>query len=442
MGTLWRTLRTVMYKISVSGIGLISASATAHFLSVAERGTYTFVTFTLLFGTAFISGYNNYLNFAINRQKHSMEAVVGVAARFVVQILTINVALLVAALILQMRFAGFYDYSFILATMPFVILFGYGSRILQVMNEIEWVNRLNTLQSLLFAAYAVIMWLIYHFAHGGLGAHALTITLLAWLVTNAIATTAVVIVAHRLANVSFRPRRDPELRRAMFSYGHQIAVQRLLLQANYRGDAFTVNWMMGSVFTGLYGIAVTSSEILWQVANSISLIVYARIAREEREGSMELTERSVRLTFWVLVIGAIGMLLIFAPLMHIVFGDKYARSVAPFRILIIGTMGYGVVGVFTQFFTDQLGKVRFPLILQACCVVINVGLCLILIPHIGMMGAATGSTAAYVVALMLCVYYYHRQTRRPIRGLFLPTVGDLQLLQRMLPRRRLHELGK
>jgi len=443
MGTLLRTIRTVLYKVGVSGISFFITWFTVRYLTVDERGTYTVVTFTLLLGTYCISGYGNFFNYGLNRLKLDRQTLVGVASRFVLQILSAIALLLLISLWLAQRYPVFHTISFIVATMAFVTLYGYSSRLLQALNEIDWLNRLNMVQSGLFLLYAAAAWgaskLAPHFtAHYGLA-----LTLWGWMLTNAIAAGVILVIAHRLSGVSFRPLRNDATRKAMLSYGHKIAIQNFLTQANYRGDAYAVQFMLSSYFVGLYGVAVSSSEILWQVSTSISLIVYARIAREERSGSIALTERSIRFTIWFLVIGAAFMLLVFAPLMGNLYTVKFLPAVPAFRILVLGTMAYGTVGVFTQFFTDQLGKVKYPMLLQAMCIVINIAVCLLLIPRFGIIGAALGSTTAYIAALILCIAYYKKQTGRPLRGLFLPTREDRDLLKGLLPHfRRLNEVGK
>lgn len=435
MATLLRTIRTVGYKIGLSGISFFIGWVTVRYLSVAERGIYTSVTITLLLGTYCVAGYGNFFNYGLNRLKLDRQAVVGVASRFMLQILDVNVILLVANLLLSIRYPWLSNLSFTLATMIFVIGFGYASRLLQALNQIDWLNRLNSLQSLIFLVIAAALLIIYTVTPATIRPHALTFTLWGWLLSNAVATIAALIVTHRLAKVSFRPLRDNAIRRQMLSYGHRIAAQNLLAQLNYRGDAYAVLFFLGNTALGLYGIAVSSSEILWQVSSSISLIVYARIATEERSGSIALTERSIRFTVWILILGAAFMLLAFAPLMHS-FYPRYDRSVAPFRILILGTMMFGAVGLFTQFFTDQLGKVQYAMGMQAMSVVVNVTTCIILIPRIGIMGGAIGSTTAYAAALILSILYYRKHTDRPLRYLILPTEEDRHLIRHLLPMRR------
>ncbi|KUO95985.1 polysaccharide biosynthesis C-terminal domain-containing protein [Ferroacidibacillus organovorans] len=269
------------------------------------------------------------------------------------------------------------------------------------------------------------------------------ITLILWLSTNITAAALIVPIARARAGVRINPRRDDEVGKPFFAYGNRISWQNLLTQLNYRGDFYAVGILAGSRGVALYTIAVTASEILWQVSQSISLAVFARIAKEERHASIELTERSFRFTFYTLVSGA-AIMFVCSPLINVVYTHRYQGSIAPFQILLIGTTAYGATGLLTQFFTDQLGHVRFPLYMQAASIATNVLICVITIPHLGIIGGALASSTAYFLALTLSVLYYRKHTERSLRNLFLFTREDRLFLRRFTPRRRssLSESGK
>ncbi len=443
MGALLRTLRTIMYKLGVSGIGFISSALVARVLTVSDRGIYNLVTTGLLLISTFLTGYGNFFNYGINRLQYDRADVVGVLARLYTMV-TVGTVIVLAISVSLIKANDLFIYiAFVVGTVPFSLLFVYCTRLVQAQNEIDWLNRLNTIQAVIFLVFAGCVFAAHRFQHSELRPEFLTYILWGWLVSNALASLVAVFVTARLSRVRLYPKKHPEIAQKMFQYGHSISMQNLLSQLNYRGDLFSVSLLAGTAAAGLYGIAVASSEILWQVSSSIALIVYTKVAREERNNSIMLTERTFRFTFWVLVIGALLMFWGFSPLIHIVYTSRYDRSVLPFQVLLIGTMAFGTTGVFTQFFTDQLGKVKYPMYMQGASLATNLILCFVLIPHIGILGGALASSTAYVVALLMSITYFHYHTKRPIARLFILSQDDLHLLKRLTPvRRSVHEGGK
>lgn len=444
MSSVLRILRTIFYKLGFAALTFINTYLVTRYLTVSDKGIYSTITTSLLLGSTYMAGYSAFFNYGLNRLKLDRPRVVGALARFYLLVMAAVAGLLALVLILNAATLDtlFVYGAFVLAAMPFVVLFGFCSRLLQALNEIDWLNRLNMLQGTIFFILATAILLTDHYHPAGIRPHLLVITLGAWLVSNLLAAAVIVRVVRRLAAVSLRPAKDTAVAREMFRYGRNISLQNVLTQFNLRGDFYSVLLLQGAHATGLYSIAVTASEILWQVSSSIALIVYTRVAHRDRADSTELTERTFRFTFWLMVACAIILFAVFSPLIHIIFTDRYAASVPPFQILLAGTTAYGTVGVLTQFFTDQLGKVRYPMYMQGASFATNVLLCVLLIPHMGISGAAFASSTAYGLSLLLSLLYFRRHTGRRLRSLFFFCADDLAFLRNLGLRRRIHEGGK
>ncbi len=444
MSSVLRILRTIFYKLGFAALTFVNTYLVTRYLTVSDKGIYSTITTTLLLGSTYMAGYSAFFNYGLNRLKFERPRVIGSLARFFLQATAGITALFLLSLALAAAWPNplFVYGAFVLATMPFVILFGYCSRFLQALNEIDWLNRLNMLQGTVFFVLATTILLVDHFHPSIVRPHLLVITLAGWFGSNILAAAVIVLIVRRLAGVPLRPARNDLVAQEMFRYGRNISVQNVLTQFNLRGDFYSVMLLQGAHATGLYSIAVTASEVLWQVSSSVALIVYTRVAHRAREDSTSLTERTFRFTFWLMIVGAVVLFAVFSPFIHIIFTDRYAASVRPFQILLAGTTAYGTVGVLTQFFTDQLGKVRYPMYMQGASFATNVLLCVILIPHMGISGAALASSIAYGLSLVLSLFYFRRHTGRPLRSLFFFSADDVALLRSLRPRRRAHEGGK
>lgn len=461
---LLRAIRTVFYKAGYALISLLNTVLITRYLSIEDKGVYSIVTTWVVFATIFLAGYGNFFNYGVNRLKFARAEVVGEMARLFVGIAVADTVLFAIAIALAPRSPLFFDGAIMFGAIPFMVYTGYASRLLQSMNEIDWINRLNMVQPGFLFAVATALSLIRHFGHGALTGQLFALTLGAWMASYMLAAFVIYVVARRKAGVPFRPRRNRHVAAAMHHYGWNLSWQNLLTQFNLRGDAnmllvfgalYPYGWAgLSAFFSGrfphyhadtravaFYGIAVVGSETLWYIGNSIALMVYTRIAHRAREDSVALTEQTFRINFWLMIVCGLILYFVLSPLIPVIL-PRYAPSVAPFRILLIGSMAYGGINVLTQFFTDQLGRVRYPMYMQAGAFALNVLVCAALIPNFWLRGAAWGSNAGYLLCLAASVWYFHRHTGRPIRRLFLLTAEDRRLLLRFLPAAGVRESGE
>ncbi|KUO95986.1 hypothetical protein ATW55_02605 [Ferroacidibacillus organovorans] len=164
-----QVFRTIGYKLGISAITFLSGVlVTRYFASLSDRGNYALVTSTLLFGSTFLSGYGAFVNYGLNRLKLDRSRLLGVLARLYIKLAIVILALLIVSVSLTRAFPILFYISFILAALPFVILYNYSSRLLQALNEISWVNRMNMVQASLFLVGAAVLYGLNHLRHSAL----------------------------------------------------------------------------------------------------------------------------------------------------------------------------------------------------------------------------------------------------------------------------------
>ncbi len=448
MAFVLRMIRTVFYKLAVTGITFLSSVLITRYLPVSSRGVYTETTTALLLFSSFLAGYSNFFNYGINRLKYDRQDVFSVLLRQYA-LICVGIVLMLIASLIGIQFNSFFIYTALLmVTLPFTLFLAFATKFVNALNQIDLLNRLNMLQSVMMFFFVILLFCTSKWHFFGSKFPLLPFTFTGWTLSYVLAAAIAMVFALRVGQVRIRPRKDQEIGKKLGDYGHKISMQSFLTLLNYRGDLYFVGLLAGStllarqVSAGLYGIAVTASEILWQVSQSVAVLVYSRVATEERNNSTVLTERMFRYTFWLLVVLGIIMAIL-SPLIPIVFGARYHPSIAPFEVLLVGTAAYGAIGLLTQYFTDQLGKVKYPMIMQIVSIVVNASICLLTIPHVGMIGGAIASSTAYLVALGMSVTYFRFHAKRPLRYLFLPTKQDAELAVRIVSRfRRVNKASK
>ena len=411
---------------------MISGFLVPRYLSVPDNGIYKLTQLYFQLAYTYLSGYSFFFNFGLNRKGLDRRQLVAVIMRIYFWIAVGSGVLFIASLFMIRVESVFVYVAFALATIPAAVLFTYATKLIQALNEISWLNRLNMVQGLMFLILALVLTFVGR-GDGWVHLHLLWLTMVAWLVSWAMAAGFAFVSAVKLAGVSLRPQHFPEIAKMVYPYGQRVAFQQLLTQFNLRGDLMLVGLLAGTRLqdlraAGLYAVAVTASEVLWHISSSLSLLVYTRIAKEERQHSTLLTARTFRFTLILLIVSALGLAVVFPPIIHFLLKGRYDEAIPAFYVLLIGAVAYGTTALFTQFFTDQLGKVKFPLYMQSASIVTNVILCVVLIPHVYIIGAAIASSAAYYVGLAMNLGYFKIQTGHKIRSLFVFGREDLALL--------------
>lgn len=210
---------------------------------------------------------------------------------------------------------------------------------------------------------------------------------------------------------------DPALSRAMATFGVVVGVTGVISFLNYRADTFVVEYFEGRAGVGLYSNAVLIAEALWQVSAALVVATYARVASLDREAAIALTTRVMRHT--VVLLGAVGLgLFLMADVVFLVLRPEYAEGATALRILIPGTVVFGLMNAFSGYYTYQRGMPFASAVVAGIGLVANLVLSMLLVPVFGVNGAALGSSLGYVAAVACGLAYFMRDAGVGPRSVF------------------------
>lgn len=183
---------------------------------------------------------------------------------------------------------------------------------------------------------------------------------------------------------------------------------------NYRLDVFLVAYFIGTRDVALYVAAVSVSQLLWLPCNAIASVLLPRIAgmADTKRRAEEAAQMSRVCLCVTLVMGL--MLAVFASqLMSVLFGREFVPSALPFLVLLPGTAAFSCVTVLAAY-VAAIGKPRINLAISCFSLAVTLVLNPILLPRIGMIGAAITSTFSYIFSAILTMKYFQRETGIPL----------------------------
>ncbi|HET7798792.1 MAG TPA: oligosaccharide flippase family protein [Humibacillus xanthopallidus] len=227
---------------------------------------------------------------------------------------------------------------------------------------------------------------------GGLG---LVTSLLA--ADVAVATWGWVRLRHRAAGraIVLRGRVDRALARRIVSFGLRGQLGGIVGLLNLRLDFILLGAMAGPAALGVYAVASKSAELVRLPALAVTWVTYPAVARRGRARAAADVRRQVPPLLAVGLVGAVVVALLAGPLLPLVYGPAFEAAVAPTRIIVAGLVAAPAGGLASGFLLGTRRPGTNSLLLGAGLVV-TVTLDALLIPRIGVTGAALASAAAYL----------------------------------------------
>lgn len=165
---------------------------------------------------------------------------------------------------------------------------------------------------------------------------------------------------------------------------------------NYRLDVFIVNYLLNPAQVGLYAVGVMASESLWQLPHAAATALFPRTARTIGAGADEFTCLVLRQVLLSACVLGVAMALASPVLIPLIFGADFTPSVAVIFWILPGTIALAAGKVMCADLAAR-GKVEHISLFALATLIVTVGLDLLLVPRMGIRGAALASSIAYLV---------------------------------------------
>jgi O-antigen/teichoic acid export membrane protein len=199
-----------------------------------------------------------------------------------------------------------------------------------------------------------------------------------------------------------------------------IGATNLVSLLNYRVGLFVVERVLGLSATGVYSIAVVVAELLWFVSGSLTQAVYGRIGTPDRAQAAAMTVRALQLGVAALLLMAPLLWLAATVLVPWVLGAAYADSLGVMAVLLPGVLLFGGASALSAYFTNHAGTPRVPAQVAALSLGLNALLSTVLVPQMGMTGAALAASVAYGSSVLVLAWRFARHAGWPLRRVLLP----------------------
>jgi O-antigen/teichoic acid export membrane protein len=204
---------------------------------------------------------------------------------------------------------------------------------------------------------------------------------------------------------------DMSALRATTIFGFFVVLSNSIGYLATQIDSILIGHYLDPTAVGIYAVAILLVQALTLVPNAIQCVTYPAMAtlfgKGDVVGVRHIFYSTLKKSF-LLTSGVAVLLAICAPLIiTLLFGQQFLGAYVPLLILLIG---YTVDSSFSAVGTTlgSIGKVHIVFRIQAICVVLNIILNILLIPPLGISGAALATSIMLIVDFIITTALINR----------------------------------
>lgn len=225
----------------------------------------------------------------------------------------------------------------------------------------------------------------------------------------------------------FDPR--PGLR-ALGSYGLRAYGIDILATLSTQIDQVLVIGILNATEMGIYVVALNASRVVQLIHTAVVTVVFPSAAGLEQAQVVAMVGRAARVSTSIAAIFTLGLLVALPVLLPLFYGSTFVDAVHVAQVLTVEALLGGLAIVLSQTFM-ALGRPGYVTALHAVGISVSLPCMLILIPRLGLMGAALALLLSTTVRLGFLFLSFPLVLKLPVPSL-IPTASDLGSFRRAL----------
>lgn len=231
----------------------------------------------------------------------------------------------------------------------------------------------------------------------------------AWLIAQTVVfVLALVITAGiwrplQLGGLSF------DLSRRMLLLGIRAGLVNVISLLNYRIELFVLQAYRGIDAVGVYSVSVSLAELLWIVPTAVATATIALAVSASDEEAIAAIARGARAAVAATALAGVALAVVAPFAIPVLFGSRFHGATVPLLILIPGVVAFAPGQILAIYFSMRLGEMRIPLSVSLASAALTGLLAVLIIPPLGLSGAALSTTVGYSVSILIAAVLFSRR---------------------------------
>lgn len=407
-------------------LGLVTGVITARTLGPENRGIFSLVALfpaTLVTLTKF--GQSQATVYFIRREKTDVSTVASNVFVFgtLMGLMLVGLVAVFADPIRASILKGVPLWSLVvvLPMIPILLVESYLYGALQATDRFRVFNTRIMAESLLtLSGMAVALWVLDLGLAGALGVViSIRVMMLAWLVKT----------LHDETPLRFRF--DFPLARRMLRYGLKSHIQIIASHFHFKAGVYLVAYYLNPTQVAFYAIGARLAEQMMYLPQSLGLALFPRLAGSSDERIHRMTAAACRQTLLISVAAAAVMTTIGPLAISGWYGPEYAPAGVPLRYISWGIVMMSMYVLLSRDFTAR-DRQLVNIFAAYVALIGNVALNLVLIPKMGIEGAAIGTSVSYSIAAGILYIAFVLESGLPWYSALVINREDFAMWQRLL----------
>jgi O-antigen/teichoic acid export membrane protein len=192
--------------------------------------------------------------------------------------------------------------------------------------------------------------------------------------------------------------------RELASYGTLLLFSLLFTQLHYQADVLLVRYFEGEAATGIYKGVLVVAQFLWIAPKAVQQTMLHNVSDLFSEGKIKelenITSDLMDYTLVLLVLMGLGLFVLAEPFLTVYYGMEFSAGVLPLQILIFGVLARGLARVINPVL-EGAELLKYSVLSSVIASPLNIILNLVLIPKMGISGAAIATSVSYGSLILL-----------------------------------------
>ena len=304
-----------------------------------------------------------------------------------------------------------------LATIPFVILYNYCLPLLLAKFKIITWSAFSVLYSIFILLLSIVFVLFFGWGIEG-AIYAVLMTVL---------INFILIFFHLLKSYKLIQRFDFPLFLNQLKFGISTYLGDIFSTINFKLNVFVVNIFLGVLNVGYYSVSYNIAALIFVIPYSLQQVLYPAWSSVSEEEVDQKTPRVARQAFLFSLLSAVFLAFIGRLFILFFYGRDFLPSITPFYFILPGGVCAAYAGIFFNNFFAK-GKPHVTSLILIASLFLNILFDIILIPKIGVAGAALAASISYFFSAILAVALFWRMTKTSIKEIIFIRFSDITIL--------------
>ena len=287
----------------------------------------------------------------------------------------------------------------------FRAIYQYCILVFQGLNRVDWSAIMGIIENVTRLVFAVGLVLLGYEALGAFGGY-----VLGYVIAVTVGLVGLYVYFYR--NFDPAPELEDGLSRRILEYSVPLTATRGANVLDKRVDTVLVGVILGSTAVSFYTIARQVADFASVPVRSLGFTISPALGEQQSANQTKRAARLYKESFkhvsLLYIPGAVGLVLIAEPLIRHVVGVEYLGAVPVLQILSIFIL-VNAVNLITTDSLDYLGRARIRAIAKGLTAIANFFLNLLLLPLLGVAGAADATVITFTAYTATNVLVIHRE---------------------------------